>query len=795
MALSFIFHGMQWMMDQEFVIIFAGTSEGRLLSEELMREGIPCTVSVATEYGAALLPRDPRIRVIRGRKTREEMADFMRREKPVLAVDATHPFAVRASEAIRGAAADAGVMYIRLSRNTTEPETGRGIVFTESFAEAARIINEISGNIFISTGSRDIAALTDAIADPERLYVRVLPSPESLARCAAAGIRVGHVIAMQGPFSEELNEVMFRETRAQAVLMKESGHIGGEDTKIRAAEKLGIQSIVIRNPEKEKENGESQMDFTAVLKIIRLRFKADQPSSSGESDRTAVKRYTRRLLLAGVGSGNFSTMTLECSTAILSADVIFGSGRVLAFAKKVILEQTAENVSPGDADPGQHALPRLEEMYAGDQIACFLETHPEYRHPTALVSGDTGFFSGAAGILKAFSGKKGWEVMLMPGISSAALLASKIGVSWEDARMISTHGRDMDKVNPAGWIRENPKVFILVSGPEDVRRIGKKLLRYGGESEESSVEHGGQILPVPAHAETDVNSEDAEGEARLRKQPDTEKLRLAFGTNLGMKDEAFGFCTARELAGFDRQGLTLLYAENPGAGKRILTPGIPDSEFIRNADKETGKRTVNPDENAAPGIVKTGAGAACDTVSRGGRTVPMTKEEVRVLSLSRLRLTPSAVLWDIGAGCGSISIEAARLAPGIRVYAVEMREDAAAVIRANAEKYGVDNVHLVRAKAPEGLESLPAPTHVFVGGSSGNIREILAYVKKRSPRARVVVNTVTLETEAEALSAIKSLSFTEPEVRVISAARAETAGHYHLMKAINPVTVIDCDGV
>lgn len=431
----------------------------------------------------------------------------------------------------------------------------------------------------------------------------------------------------------------------------------------------------------------------------------------------------RHLVLAGIGSGNFGTITQECRAAISAADVIFGSGRVLALAKNIIWGKD----SSVQKKAGGQDLPRMEEMYEGREIFAFLEAHEAFRRPVALLSGDIGFFSGAVGIMRAFDGKKGWDISALPGISSAAVLAARLGISWQDARMISTHGRDMARVNPTGWIRASRKVFILVSGPADVRRIGNMLLRQG--------DFGGE----PG-------------------------MRLAFGTDLGMEDEAFGFCTAEELAGFDRQGLTLLYIENAGAEKRILTPGIPDRDFVRR-------------------------------VQASGAIIPMTKEEVRSISLARLRMTPSSVLWDIGAGCGSVSIEAARLAPSIRVYAIEMREDAAAVIAANAEKFGVENVNLVRAKAPEGLDGLPAPTHVFVGGSSGNIRAILAYVKAVSPRVRVVINTVTLETQAEALSAIKSLSFTEPEVRMVSAARAENVGRVHLMKAINPVTVIDCEGI
>lgn len=268
-------------MSEKYVMIFAGTSEGRLLAEELCHAGIPCTVSVATAYGARLIPRENGIRVLTGRKSRGEMAAFLKCEPPVLAVDATHPFAVRASAELGGAAADAGVKCLRLARNTAGNDAGHLVSFADSFEEAAGRINEIDGNIFISTGSRDIGTLCRGIKDTKRLYVRVLPDAESLARCAAAGIQAGHVIAMQGPFSEALNAAMFRETGARAVLMKESGRTGGEDTKISAAEKLGIRSIIIRNPERAEAGGDPGRSFAEVLEAIRKCF---QENTSALSD-------------------------------------------------------------------------------------------------------------------------------------------------------------------------------------------------------------------------------------------------------------------------------------------------------------------------------------------------------------------------------------------------------------------------------------------------------------------------------------------------------------------------------
>ena len=172
----------------------------------------------------------------------------------------------------------------------------------------------------------------------------------------------------------------------------------------------------------------------------------------------------------------------------------------------------------------------------------------------------------------------------------------------------------------------------------------------------------------------------------------------------------------------------------------------------------------------------------------------MTKEEVRVIALSRLRLTRKAVLYDIGAGTGSVSVEAARLCPDALVYAIEKKPEAAALLRANLSKYCLPNVSVVEAQAPEGLQDLPAPTHVFIGGSGHAMPEILKTVLDKNPAVRVVVTCVTLETLSQTLQALGELPVTEPQVRQIAVTRAHKLGSYHMMKALNPIYLIDFEG-
>ena len=133
--------------------------------------------------------------------------------------------------------------------------------------EAAKILRGIPGNLFLTTGSKDLPLLAEEIGEPQRLYVRVLPSVESLRICMECGIPAGHLIAMQGPFTQELNEDILLQTGARAVLTKESGKVGGFDEKVAAAKEVGIPVVVVRNPEKESKDSDL-LSFEEVLERL-----------------------------------------------------------------------------------------------------------------------------------------------------------------------------------------------------------------------------------------------------------------------------------------------------------------------------------------------------------------------------------------------------------------------------------------------------------------------------------------------------------------------------------------------
>jgi precorrin-6Y C5,15-methyltransferase (decarboxylating) len=233
-----------------------------------------------------------------------------------------------------------------------------------------------------------------------------------------------------------------------------------------------------------------------------------------------------------------------------------------------------------------------------------------------------------------------------------------------------------------------------------------------------------------------------------------------------------------------------MYVENKCAGETPVIRGISDDEFIR------------------------------------GKT-PMTKEEIRAISIRKLGLSADSVLYDIGAGTGSVSVEAALLHPDIKVFAIERNDEAAELIKKNKEKFCADNITVIKGEASEvlgkmavseiaapketwgsgisasasecsdiGVEGkLLVPTHAFIGGSGGNMRAIIDLLKQRNPNVRIVINCVTLETLTEVLAVIKEGDFAEPDIVQVSASRYRKVGEYHMADAINPVYIVTVSGI
>ena len=233
-------------------------------------------------------------------------------------------------------------------------------------------------------------------------------------------------------------------------------------------------------------------------------------------------------------------------------------------------------------------------------------------------------------------------------------------------------------------------------------------------------------------------------------------VTVSVGERLSYPDERVVTGTAAELAEETFADLSVLLAVNPRPVTRPWNgSGLPDDAFLRG-------------------------------------NVPMTKEEVRALALSKLRLAERHVVWDVGAGTGSVSVECALSCPAGRVFAVEKKEEALALLEENRERFQAANLSIVAGTAPEALKDLPAPDRVFIGGTSGELGEILDVIFDKNPAARVVCTAVTLETVAEAARLFAHLE--GADMVQVSATRTRSAGRYHLMDAQNPVWIFSGEG-
>ena len=232
-------------------------------------------------------------------------------------------------------------------------------------------------------------------------------------------------------------------------------------------------------------------------------------------------------------------------------------------------------------------------------------------------------------------------------------------------------------------------------------------------------------------------------------------VSVTVGERLGYCDERITQGKASELSGRTFDPLSAVLIENPCVESRAA--GLPDSAFMRNP--------------------------------QGKAVVPMTKSEVRAVVMSKLRLMDDSVCWDIGAGTGSVTVEMAMAAYKGIVCAIEKKAEAIELLKENVNSFGLKNVRVVEGSAPEVCADLNAPTHAFIGGSSGNMRQIVALLLKKNPQVRIAAAAISLETVSELTACIKEFDFTETEVVCLNIAKSRAVTDYNLMIGQNPVYI------
>lgn len=397
-----------------------------------------------------------------------------------------------------------------------------------------------------------------------------------------------------------------------------------------------------------------------------------------------------KVFVIGVGMGNVDTLTVGAKRAIEESDVLVGAERLLEPFGQLPCEKVS-CILPDDIASA------LAERANTSNCA----------QASVLMSGDVGFYSGAT---KLYERLGEYEVEVVPGISSVQYFCAKLRTTWQDATLVSAHGREH---NAVGVIQSHEKTFCITGGKTKAEDICRELAERGlGD------------------------------------------VQIAAGERLSYEDERIVRGTAAELASVQFANLTVLLAENPHPVKRpYAAPSLSDMDFQRG-------------------------------------NAPMTKEEVRALSISKLRIQPNHTVWDVGAGTGSVSVEAALAACEGRVFAVEKKPDAIALLEQTREQQGAWNMHVVAGEAPSVLADLPAPDRVFIGGSSGNLAEIVQCALNANPLARICVTAVTIETLSETMDCAKRFAFENVDIVQVSIARGDSIGRYHLMRAENPVYIV-----
>jgi precorrin-6Y C5,15-methyltransferase (decarboxylating) len=401
----------------------------------------------------------------------------------------------------------------------------------------------------------------------------------------------------------------------------------------------------------------------------------------------------RAISVIGIGDDGCASLTSRAAGAISRAQVLVGGERHLEFFPQFHGERLVLRT-------GISAVIERAVRLAEDRNVCI------------LASGDPLFH----GIGKLVIERAGAEhVDVIPQPSSMQLAFARAGLSWQDATILSLHGRPGESF--VGKLKRASKVGILTDAESSPRRIAAHLLEYG---------------------ETEWNAWVCE--------------------NLGGPDERVRAYGLRELARAEDIGplnVLILQRVDPSWRPPPVLPFLHEDAFAKRLPRK--------------GLI--------------------TKREVRLLSLAALGIRSDSVVWDIGAGSGSVSIEAALLAPSGRVYAVEVDAEGVSICRDNVRAHGVDNVRVIAGRAPEALAELETPDAVFVGGSKGSLDEIVGVALDRlRPGGRLVINAITLENAGDAYRLLRGRQLV-PEVTLLQVSRAEPLAHYMRYEALNPIQI------
>lgn len=768
-------------MNNEYeIVIFSGTTEGRMLSEFLVKNKIKHIVYVATEYGKMVMERNEYALVFDQRLDKNQMIDMFNKNQIKVVIDSTHPYAKIVTENIKKATRECNIKYIRLKRaeeNVIKKyQNNRHIHFFDTINDCVESLKKTSGNILLTTGSKDLHKFCCDENIKDRLIVRVLPGKESIEICDQSGIKKNRIIAIQGPFSYEMNCFFIKNYDIKIMVSKESGKVGGFDDKIKSSIDSNIDMYIIKRPKEEGKTFEEVVVFLSQELNVKLSEEQEtqinkeiqnnlldslysqETTKTPESSQDLNKKVNFDITLAGIGVGAEKFIINELKNKIEEADIILGAKRMIDdFTPKI---EKKPYYSSNDIISYLKKISYLDNSTSSKRVSELgddsifnkeksLDNSSFQREKTykvvVLFSGDVGFYSGCYLLKDALEKEKdklSFNLKVLPGISSIVYMASKCYTTWHDAKILSIHGR-YDEIYGDNEILENikynKKTFMIVSGKQDVKKIGQLI----------------------------IDADDKYFHAK--------DIEITIGYNLSYPDEIVKKCKAQDCLKVEKEGLYVLYIENKACAKHINAPMLKDSAFIR--DK-----------------------------------IPMTKEEIRHIVINKLQLKEDSIFFDIGGGTGSISIEAAMLDRNIKVFTFENNVEAVRLIEKNIEHFGRKNVKVIEGIFPEIMMNKPNDsdsitnecrnyiiknknriTSAFIGGTRGRLLEMIEYLYSLNNTMKICITAVTLESINQVMEIIKksqeSNMITDVDISQISYSKVKKIGNYNMFKAENPIMI------
>ncbi len=435
--------------------------------------------------------------------------------------------------------------------------------------------------------------------------------------------------------------------------------------------------------------------------------------------------------VVGVGPGSREYLLPVAERAVLQSDVLVGGARALKLF----------------AHLGKQCYQIDRHL---DAVLDFIEAARENQRVAVLLSGDPGYFS-LLPRLRARLGEK--NLVVIPGISSLQLACARLGMNWEDFFHVSLHGRGLDQLERVG---DYPKVAVLTEKRFPPSAVCRFFLEKGNEFQQVWILTD---LGLPGEQ---VTSTTLEGGARVEGRPnsivilvkDCEKQGGSGRERLSDQSDCWrGGSSQKSLQLGKKEQQKLERPEDHD----FVTPGLPDDLFLRG-------------------------------------NVAMSKEEARALALCKARLRKGIIVYEIGAGSGSWTVEVARLIKPGQVYAFEKDPEALALTRANLKHFQLTNVVLVEGEAPEACGGFPPADCVLIGGSGGRLEEILKAAKEwLRPGGRLVITAVTPETFSTAWRLLQDEAWEERDAVLLQLARVQHKGRVHCWQGENPVFILSAN--